>query len=220
MKPEIAYCDHKEDRERKYGLSALLPARALSAEQMAVLADDAAFAKHSSNRYNHLPLSMMEASVKSSAGKPRIVLGADHAGFHAKEKIKNYLQSAGYTVSDTGTFSEESVDYPDFAIKVARRVQQGRDHLGILVCGTGIGMAMAANKIGGIRAAVAHDALTARMSREHNAANVLAMGARVLSDHQIIEVTQSFISAEFAGGRHQRRVDKISELDEEPKHKQ
>ena len=163
---------------------------------------------------------MTEACGKFSAGKPRIALGADHAGFQAKQKIKNYLESAGYTVSDTGTWSEESVDYPDFAIQVARRVQQGLDDLGFLVCGTGIGMAMAANKIGGIRAAVAHDVLTARMSREHNDANVLAVGARVLSEHQIIEVAQSFLSAEFAGGRHQRRLDKISELDQEPKHQE
>ncbi len=162
---------------------------------------------------------MMEASRKTSAQKRRIGLGADHAGFQAKESIKKYLESAGYAVSDAGTWSEESVDYPDFAIEVARRVQQGQDELGILVCGTGIGMAIAANKIGGIRAAVAHDALTARMSREHNDANVLALGARVLSEHQIIEVAASFLSAEFAGGRHQRRVDKISELDQELKNK-
>jgi ribose 5-phosphate isomerase B len=163
---------------------------------------------------------MMESSRNSSAGKPRIALGADHAGFQAKETIKKYLESAGYGVSDAGTWSEEPADYPDFAVKVARRVQQGQDNLGILVCGTGIGMAMAANKIGGVRAAVAHDALTARMSREHNDANVLAVGARVLSEHQILEVAESFLSARFAGGRHQRRVDKISELDQEPKHKE
>ena len=155
----------------------------------------------------------MESSRISRVEKPRVALGADHAGFQAKERLKSYLQSAGYAVDDTGTWSEESVDYPDFAIKVALSVQQGRDHLGILVCGTGIGMAMAANKVGGIRAAVAHDALTARMSREHNDANVLAMGARVLSEHQIIEAAASFLEAQFAGGRHQRRVDKISELD-------
>jgi ribose 5-phosphate isomerase B len=163
---------------------------------------------------------MMEASRKSPAEKPRIAVGADHAGFQAKESLKRYLESAGYRVSDAGTWSEESVDYPDFAIKVARRVQQGQDDLGILVCGTGIGMAMAANKVGGIRAAVAHDALTARMSREHNDANVLALGARALSEDQIIEAAASFLSAQFAGGRHQRRVDKISELDQEPKHRE
>jgi len=163
---------------------------------------------------------MMEASRNSSTEKPRIALGADHAGFQAKESIKKYLQAAGYTVSDAGTWSEEPVDYPDFAIQVARRVQQRQDDLGILVCGTGIGMAMAANKIGGIRAAVAHDALTARMSCEHNDANVLALGARVLSEHQIIEAVESFLSAQFAGGRHQRRIDKISELDQELKHRE
>ena len=105
------------------------------------------------------------------------------------------------------------MDYPDFAAKVALSVREGRDDLGILICGTGIGMAIAANKVGGIRAAVAHDAMTARMSREHNDANVLAMGARVLNEHQIIEAAASFLEAQFAGGRHQRRVDKISELD-------
>ena len=163
---------------------------------------------------------MMESARKSPAEKPRIALGADHAGFRAKESIKRYLESAAYTVTDTGTWSEEAVDYPDFAIKVARRVQQGQDDLGILVCGTGIGMAMAANKIGGVRAAVAHDVLTARMSREHHDANVLALGARVLSEQQMIEAAASFLAAQFAGGRHQRRVDKISELDQELKHKE
>jgi len=156
---------------------------------------------------------MMDSSENSLLEKPRIALGADHAGFESKENLKSYLQSAGYTVHDAGTWSEESVDYPDFAIQVAVSVQQGRDDLGILVCGTGIGMAMAANKVVGIRAAVAHDALTARMSREHNDANVLALGARVLNAQQIIETVASFLAARFAGGRHQRRVDKISELD-------
>ncbi len=156
---------------------------------------------------------MMDSSGNSPSEKPRIALGADHAGFQAKESLKKYLQSAGYAVNDAGAWSEESVDYPDLAVKVALSVQQGRDDLGILICGTGIGMAMAANKVGGIRAAVAHDAMTARMSREHNDANVLAMGARVLNEHQIIEAASSFLEAQFAGGRHQRRVDKISELD-------
>jgi ribose 5-phosphate isomerase B len=161
----------------------------------------------------------MESSRNLPAERPRIALGADHAGFQAKENVKKYLESAGYAVNDTGTWSEESVDYPDFALKVARCVQQGKDELGILVCGTGIGMAMAANKIAGIRAAVAHDALTAKMSREHNDANVLAVGARVLSEHQMREVIVSFLTAQFAGGRHQRRVDKISQLDQELKNK-
>src|ERR1700721_402427 len=137
---------------------------------------------------------MMDLSRKSPAEKTRIALGADHAGLQAKENIKRYLESAGYAVNDTGTWSEESVDYPDFAIKVARHVQQGESDLGILVCGTGIGMAMAANKIGGVRAGVAHDALTARMSREHNDANVLALGARVVSREQGLAIVQEFLS--------------------------
>ncbi len=156
---------------------------------------------------------MMELFRNSPEKKPRIALGADHAGFQAKESIKRYLEAAGYAVNDAGTWSDESVDYPDFAIKVAQSVQAGQDDFGILICGTGIGMAIAANKIDGIRAAVAHDAVTARMSREHNDANVLALGARVLSEHQIIETAESFLAAQFAGGRHQRRIDKISELD-------
>jgi len=156
---------------------------------------------------------MMESSWNSRPEKLRVALGADHAGFQAKESLKKYLQSAGYAVNDAGPWSEESVDYPDFAVKVALSVRQGRDDLGILICGTGIGMAMAANKVGGIRAAVAHDAMTARMSREHNDANVLALGARVLSEHQIIEAAATFLETPFAGGRHQRRVNKISELD-------
>ena len=161
----------------------------------------------------------MASSAKIQGEKPRIALGSDHAVYRAKESLRNYLTGKGYTVSDAGAWSEESVDYPDFAAEVARRVRQGKDDLGILICGTGIGMAMAANKIAGIRAAVAHDEMTARMSREHNDANVLALGARVLTERQILGVTASFLNAQFAGGRHQRRVNKISELDQEPKSK-
>ena len=152
-------------------------------------------------------------------GKPRIALGADHAGFRVKESIKKYLESAGYSVDDVGTWSEESVDYPDFAVQVAQRVVEGQNELGILACGTGIGMAIAANKIGGIRAAVAHDILTAHLAREHNDANVLAVGARILSEPDAIAAVRSFLDAGFAGGRHQRRVDKILKLDLEPKPK-
>jgi len=151
--------------------------------------------------------------------KPRIALGADHAGFRVKESIKKYLESEGYSVDDVGTWSEESVDYPDFAVLVAQRVVEGQNELGILACGTGIGMAIAANKIGGIRAAVAHDILTAHLAREHNDANVLAVGARILSELDAIAAVRSFLDAGFAGGRHQRRVDKILKLDLEPKPK-
>jgi ribose 5-phosphate isomerase B len=147
--------------------------------------------------------------------KPRIALGADHAGFHIKETIRKYLEHAGYAMDDMGTWSEESVDYPDFARAVGERVAAGQDQLGILACGTGIGMAIAANKIPGIRAAVAHDAMTARMAREHNNANVLTLGGRVVDDALAVAIVRDFLGAQFAGGRHERRIDKISQLEQE-----
>ena len=150
--------------------------------------------------------------------KPRIALGADHAGFHLKESVKKFLIESGYTCDDVGTSSEESVDYPDFARAVAERVSSGADQLGILACGTGIGMAIAADKVPGVRAANAFDATTARLSREHNNANVLALGARLLDDARAIEVVRTFLSSQFAGGRHQRRIDKISEMDQSYSH--
>lgn len=153
--------------------------------------------------------------MSESAAKPRIAIGADHAGYHAKEVIKRYLLEAGYPLEDLGTWSDESVDYPDYAKKVAERIVGGTEQLGVLVCGTGIGMAIAANKVEGIRAAVAHDAMTARAAREHNDANVLTLGGRVVNDALAVEIVREFLGAKFAGGRHQRRIDKITELDEE-----
>jgi ribose 5-phosphate isomerase B len=153
-------------------------------------------------------------SLSDSTAKPRIALGADHAGYHIKETIKKLLSEAGYAVDDVGTSSEESVDYPDFARAVAERVAGGKSDFGVLACGTGLGMAIAANKVAGIRAATAHDAMTARLAREHNDANVLALGARVLDNARAIEVVRAFLAAKFAGGRHQRRVDKITEMDQ------
>ncbi|HYB60602.1 MAG TPA: ribose 5-phosphate isomerase B [Methylomirabilota bacterium] len=147
--------------------------------------------------------------------KPRIAVGADHAGYHLKETLKKFLQGAGYSVDDDGTWSEESVDYPDFAKKVADRVAKGENQLGILVCGTGIGMSIAANKVEGIRAALAHDAMTARLAREHNDANVLTMGGRVVNDVQAVEIVRDFLGARFLGGRHERRVEKVNEMDKE-----
>ncbi len=153
--------------------------------------------------------------MPESAAKPRIAIGADHAGFHAKEIIKDFLRQQGYPLDDVGTQSEESVDYPDYARAVAEKVAAGRDQFGILVCGTGIGMAMAADKVPGIRAATAHNSMTARLAREHNDANVLALGARVVSDLDAVEIVRQFLHASFLGGRHQRRVDKIKALDAE-----
>jgi len=146
--------------------------------------------------------------------KPRIAIGADHAGFPVKESIKKFLEQAGYVVDDVGTWSEESVDYPNYARAVGERVASGRSDLGILACGTGIGMSIAANKVPGVRAALAHDAMTARLAREHNNANVLALGGRVVEDAKAIEIVRDFLSAQFAGGRHQRRLDEIAELDQ------
>ena len=157
--------------------------------------------------------------MADSSSKPRIALGADHAGFRAKETIKKYLEGAGYVVDDVGTHSEESVDYPDFARAVAERVASGKDPLGIVVCATGIGVSIAANKVAGIRAALAHDSLTARRAREHNDANVLALGGKVVGDDEAIAIVQEFLSAQFSGGRHQRRIDKIKEMDQAREHK-
>ena len=157
--------------------------------------------------------------MPDSSAKLRIALGADHAGFQIKESIRKYLEASGYTVNDIGTFSEEAVDYPDVAVLAARRVAEGQDDLGILVCGTGSGMTIAANKVPGIRAAPAHNAATARLAREHNDANVLAMGGRFLTSEQAVEMVREFLAAEFAGGRHERRVNKITQLDGERKTK-
>jgi ribose 5-phosphate isomerase B len=151
--------------------------------------------------------------MSSPPARLKVALGADHAGFHAKELIKSFLQEAGYDVDDVGTQSEESVDYPDYAKAVAERVAAGAARFGILTCGTGLGMAMTANKVPGVRAVTAHNQMTAHLAREHNDANVLALGARVLRDDETLNVVREFLKTEFAGGRHQRRVDKINELD-------
>jgi ribose 5-phosphate isomerase B len=147
--------------------------------------------------------------------RPRIALGADHAGFPLKEKLKQFLQQDGYPCQDLGTWSEESVDYPDFARAVGESVAAGESDLGVLVCGTGIGMGIAANKVAGIRAAVVHDITTAQLAHEHNDANVVTMGGRLLADAEAWEVLQAFLAARFAGGRHQRRIDEIAAMDAE-----
>jgi ribose 5-phosphate isomerase B len=147
--------------------------------------------------------------------KPRIALGADHAGFPVKETIREFLQTAGYLVDDLGTWSEESVDYPDYGKAVGECVASHKDVFGIAVCGTGIGISIAANKVRGIRAAVAHDVSTARLAREHNDANVLALGGRVVSGSQAIEMVQTFLNTAFVGGRHSRRVEKIAIIEQD-----
>ncbi len=137
----------------------------------------------------------------------KILIGSDHGGYKLKEAIKKALDENEIEYEDYGTMTEESIDYPEIAKKVAQDV---KDNLGILVCGTGLGMSMAANKVKGIRAALCHDEYTAQMAREHNDANVLCLGGRVLSEEEGIVITKKFIETPFSGEeRHQRRIDKI-----------
>jgi len=147
----------------------------------------------------------------------KIALGADHAGFPLKQKIKQWLTEQGVEVQDEGTISNESVDYPDFARKVGEQVAGKKVDRGILVCGSGIGMSIAANKVPGVRAANVHTVHEAQMSREHNDANVLALGARVLTDDEAHSILDAWMRTKFAGGRHQRRLDKISQIEREEK---
>lgn len=145
--------------------------------------------------------------------KLRVAVGADHAGFHVKEAVKGFLEAAGYTVTDIGTWSEELVDYPDYAKKVAESVAKGDADLGILASGTGMGMAIAANKVAGIRAATVNDLIAARTAREETNLNVLTIGGRIVEPAQAIEIVRAFLAAAFKGGRHQRRIDKIAEIE-------
>ena len=147
----------------------------------------------------------------------RIALGADHAGFALKELIKAHLDTRGIAYTDFGTTSTDSVDYPDFATLVAQQVAAGRFDRGVLVCGTGIGMAIAANKVPGVRAAPIVDSQSAVLSREHNDANVLALGARITGTEQATRLLDLFIDTPFAGGRHQRRIEKLAALDQVPR---
>lgn len=138
-----------------------------------------------------------------------IAVGADHAGFEYKEKLKELLTSLGFEFRDFGTQSTESTDYPDYAHSVAEAVSSGKADFGILVCGTGIGMSIVANKHNNVRAANVESSDAAKLAREHNNANVLAIGARLTSWDKAKEIIQTFLNTKFEGGRHQRRVDKI-----------
>ena len=143
----------------------------------------------------------------------KIAIAADHAGFSLKEKLRQKLAQDGHEVLDFGTESEASCDYPDFAQPVAREVAQGRSDRGILVCSTGIGMAMAANKVDGVRAAPAQSEDEVKFTREHNDANVLTLGARYVDENRALDLIHIFLNTEFAGGRHARRVAKIAQLE-------
>jgi ribose 5-phosphate isomerase B len=151
--------------------------------------------------------------MSESPAKPRIAIGSDHAGFLVKESIRKYLEAAGYAVDDQGTSSEASVDYPDYGKAVGERVASKQADLGIAVCGSGIGISIAANKVPGIRAALAHDVITARLAREHNDANVLALGGRLVTPEVALAMVQNFLATAYLGGRHQRRIDKITQLE-------
>ena len=144
----------------------------------------------------------------------RIAIAADHAGFALKEQLLRRLTDEGHEVVDYGTGSSDSCDYPDYAQHVAREVGEGRSDRGILVCSTGIGMAMAANKISGVRAAPAQSEDEVRLTREHNDANVLTIGARYLDERKASELIKVFLNTEFSGGRHARRVAKIGALEQ------
>ena len=139
----------------------------------------------------------------------KIALASDHAGYAEKERLKPLLRDLGLDVNDLGTVSEESVDYPDYARKVADEVAQGRAEQGVLVCGSGTGMAISANKVAGVRAAVAWSEETARLARQHNDANVLAIGARTTPPDQIPAIVRAWFESDFEGGRHADRVNKI-----------
>lgn len=143
----------------------------------------------------------------------RIALGADHAGVDLKDTLARLMGAAGHEVVDLGTHGNDSVDYPDYAAAVARAVSGGDAERGVLVCGTGIGVAIAANKVEGVRAATCNDLFTARMARAHNDANVLTLGSRVVGEGVAREIVETFLSTPYEGGRHARRVAKIDALD-------
>jgi ribose 5-phosphate isomerase B len=141
-----------------------------------------------------------------------VYVGSDHAGYGLKEFMKPYIAGFGYEVVDSGCFSEESCDYPNFAHNVCKNVRNNAENLGILICGTGIGMSMAANRFKGIRAALCSNEYQARMSKAHNDANVLCLGSRVIGQDLALSIIQVWLESEFEGGRHQRRVDLIESL--------
>jgi len=143
----------------------------------------------------------------------KIAIGSDHAGFKLKETVKEFLKTSGIEVIDFGTHSEESADYPDFAFPVAEAVVKKEFDFGILICSTGIGMSITANKVAGIRAALCNDLFTANYSKEHNDANVLCMGGRIIGEGLAKAIVQTWLERKFQGGRHEKRVKKIEEYE-------
>ena len=152
--------------------------------------------------------------VNNRGDKMKVAIGCDHGGLHLKEDIKSLLADGGYEVTDFGTNSTDSVDYPDIAVPVANAVANGEFERGILICGTGIGIGIAANKVKGIRAALCHDTFSAHASREHNNANILTMGDRIIGPGLARDIVKIWLTTEFEGGRHERRVAKIADIEE------
>ena len=145
----------------------------------------------------------------------KLVIASDHGGLETKSAIIKSLHAAGIVVEDLGTMTDDSVDYPDFAASVSSAVTSGSADRGILVCGTGIGISIAANKFPGVRAAVVHDEFTAQMSKQHNNANIIALGGRIMPPDQACRLVDVWLNAEYEGGRHQLRLDKITRLEED-----
>ena len=147
----------------------------------------------------------------------KIAIGCDHGGFEHKNAIAEHLKERGFSVTDFGIYENKSVDYPEIALKVANSVAAGENTLGILVCGTGIGMSMAANKVNGIRAAAVSDHFSTKYTRLHNNANILCLGGRVIGIGTALELADLFVDTEYEGGRHQKRLDMITEIENSQK---
>lgn len=143
----------------------------------------------------------------------KIAIGSDHGGYDLKEEIKSYLSEKGFEAKDFGTDNRDSCDYPDYAIEVSEAVARGEFDRGILICGTGIGISISANKVPGIRCALVGDCFSAKATRQHNDSNVLALGGRVLGTGLALEIVDIWLSTEFEGGRHQNRINKITEIE-------
>jgi ribose 5-phosphate isomerase B len=147
-----------------------------------------------------------------TANSSPLIIGCDHAAFQLKQKVVTFVKACGIEVHDVGTFNEASVDYPDFGAQVALAVSNGRYSRGILICGTGIGMSIVANRYANVRAALCNDLFAAKLSRQHNDANVLVMGGRVIGDILAFEIVKTWLETPFEGGRHQKRIDLFNKM--------
>lgn len=155
---------------------------------------------------------LVQQFINEKGNNMKIAIGADHGGYQAKQALLDYLQGQGYKVEDFGTESEESCDYPDIAHPLGKAVANGEFTLGILICGTGIGMSIAANKVENVRAALCHDTYSAKMTKAHNNSNVLCLGARVVGQGLMFDIVDAYLTSSFVGGRHARRVEKIEQV--------